>query len=191
MLKERLVEIFKCLADPARLRMIGLMVEEPRCGKELASELELAPATVSHHLRRLQHAGLVRERREGVYVFYELDHQALRDAVQTVANRKQASELAAPPGLEKEKRKVLDSFFDGERLLRIPAQRRKKEIVFEEILRRLPRREVYSERELSRMLERFHPDFCTIRREFIMGRYMERDRQRYRLAARGREVVAG
>jgi hypothetical protein len=98
-------------------------------------------------------------------------------------------ELAAPPGLAKEKRKVLETFFDGDRLLRIPAQRSKKEIVFEEILRRLPRREVYTERELSRMLERFHDDFCTIRRELIMGRYMERDRQRYKLAARGRSVV--
>ena len=77
MLNERLVEIFKCLADPARLRIIGLMVEEPRCGQELAGELKLAPATVSHHLRRLQQAGLLRERRDGVYVFYELDHQAL------------------------------------------------------------------------------------------------------------------
>ena len=189
MLNERLVEIFKCLADPARLRIIGLMVEEPRCGRELAAELSLAPATVSHHLRKLQQAGLVRERREGVYVFYELDQQPLREAVQTVANPKKAVELAAPAELEKDERKVLESFFDGDRLLRIPAQRRKKEIVFEEILRRLPRREVYTERELSRMLEHFHEDFCTIRRELIMGRYMERDRQRYRLAARGRALV--
>jgi biotin operon repressor len=188
---ERLVEIFKCLADPTRLRIIGLIVEEPRCGQELASELRLAPATVSHHLRRLQQAGLLRERRDGVYVLYELDHEALRDAVQTVASREKVIELAAPPGLAKEKRKVLETFFDGDRLLRIPAQRRKKEIVFEEILRRLPRRDVYTERELSRMLERFHDDFCTIRREFIMGRYMERDRQRYRLAARGHSVVYG
>jgi biotin operon repressor len=191
MSNERLVEIFKCLADPARLRIVGLMVEAPRCGQELASELKLAPATVSHHLRRLQKAGLLRERREGAYVFYVLDHQPLRDAVQTIADPKKVSELAAPEGLAKEQRKVLEAFFDGERLLRIPAQRRKKEIVFEEILRRLPRRDVYTERELSQMLERFHDDFCTIRRELIMGRYMERDRQRYRLAARGRAVVEG
>jgi biotin operon repressor len=190
-LNERLVAIFKCLADPARLRIIGMVVDEARCGQELASELKLAPATVSHHLRRLQQAGLVSERREGAYVFYELDHQVLRDAVQTVADRKKVVELAAPPGLAKEKRKVLEAFFDGDRLLRIPAQRSKKEIVFEEILRRLPRRDVYTERDLSRMLERIHPDFCTIRRELIMGRYMERDRQRYRLAARGRAVVEG
>jgi hypothetical protein len=191
MLNGRLVEIFKCLADPARLRIIGLMVEEPRCGRELASVLELAPATISHHLRRLQQAGLLRERRDGPYVFYELDHQSLREAVQTVADRKKVVELAAPPSLDQDKRKVLETFFDGDRLLRIPAQRRKKEIVFEEILRRLPRRDVYTERELSEMLERFHPDFCTIRRELIMGRYMERDRQRYQLAARGRAVISG
>jgi hypothetical protein len=190
-LNEHLVEVFKCLADPARLRMIGLMVEEPRCGQELASELKLAPATISHHLRRLQKASLVRERRQGAYVFYELDHQALRQAVQTVADRKKVVELAAPAGLAREKRKVLESFFDGDRLIRIPAQRSKKEIVFEEILRRLPRRDVYGERELSRMLECFHPDFCTIRREFIMGRYMEREGQRYRLAPRGRAVIDG
>src|SRR5512145_2452936 len=107
MSNERVVEIFKCLADPARLRMIGLMVEEPRCGQELASELRLAPATVSHHLRRLQKAGVVRERREGAYVFYALDHDALRSAVQTVTNKKKAVELAAPEALESEQRKVL------------------------------------------------------------------------------------
>ena len=185
----RIVEIFKCLADPARLRMIGLMVDEGRCGQELASTLRLAPATVSHHLRRLQKAGLVRERRDGAYVFYALDHDALRDAMRTVTDRKKVVELATPDGLESEERKVLAVFFDGDRLLRIPAQRKKKEIVFEELLRRLPKREEYTERELSGMIERFHSDFCTIRRELIMGRYMERDQQRYRLAARGRAVV--
>jgi biotin operon repressor len=184
-----LVAIFKSLADPARLRIIGLLVDEGRCGKELAAELGLAPATVSHHLRRLQDAGLLRERREGAYVLYQLDHDALRAAVQSVADKKKVQRLAAPPGLDDEKRKVLEIFFDGDRLLRIPAQRRKKEIVFEEILRRLPQREVYSERELSRFIEGIHEDFCTIRRELVMGGYMERDRQRYRLAARGREVV--
>jgi hypothetical protein len=52
----------------------------------------------------------------------------------------------------------------------IPAQRREKEIVVEEILRRIPRQEVYTERELSEMIEAIHGDFYTIRRELIMGR---------------------
>ena len=35
-----------------------------------------------------------------------------------------------------------------------------------------------------------HDDFCTIRREFIMGRYMEREAGNYRLAPRGLAVVS-
>ena len=185
-----LVDVFKSLADPHRLRLIGLIVDEARCGRELAVELGLTPPTVSHHLRRLRRAGLLKVRRERPYVLYQLDHEALRDAVQAVADRRELPKLAAGPSLDREKRKVLETFFEGDRLRQIPAQRRKKEIVFEEILRRLPRRKVYRERDLNRMIEEIHPDFCTIRRELIMGRYMERDAQQYRLAERGQAVLA-
>jgi len=183
-----LVKIFKSLADPARLRMVALLVEEERCGQELAAELSLAPATVSHHLRRLREAGLLSERREPPYVYYQLDLAALRTAVQSVTDAKKITRLASV-GLDPDRRKVLETFFDGDRLTAIPAQRRKKEIVFEELLRRIPRREVYTERQLSSYIAELHDDFCTIRRELIMGRYMEREAGRYRLAARGRAVV--
>jgi DNA-binding HxlR family transcriptional regulator len=183
-----LVQIFKSLADPVRLRLIALIVEDERCGQELAAELSLAPATVSHHLRRLREAGLLRERAAPPYVYYRLDHAALRRAVLSVTDKKRVSKLATA-GLAADKRKVLETFFDGDRLTAIPAQRRKKEIVFEEILRRIPRRDIYAERELSDFIAEIHDDFCTIRRELIMGKYMERDRGRYRLAPRGRAVV--
>jgi hypothetical protein len=183
-----LVKIFKSLADPARLRMIGLLVQGERCGQELAAELSLSPPTVSHHLRRLRDAGLLRERREAPYVFYQFDQEALRTAVLSVTDEKKATKLATA-GLDTDRRKVLETFFDGDHLTAIPSQRRKKEIVFEEILRRIPRREVYTERQLSDYIAVIHGDFCTIRREFIMGRYMEREAGRYRLAPRGRAVV--
>ncbi len=183
-----LVTIFKSLADPARLRMVGLLVQGERCGQELAAELSLSTATVSHHLRRLRNAGLLRERREPPYVFYQFDQQALRAAVLSVTDEKKVSKLATA-GLDADRRKVLETFFDGDRLTAIPSQRRKKEIVFEELLRRLPRHEVYTERQLSNYIKAFHSDFCTIRRELIMGRYMEREAGRYRLAPRGQAVV--
>lgn len=185
-----LVKIFKSLADPARLQIVGLLVQGERCGQELAAELSLSPATVSHHLRRLRDAGLVRERRAAPYVFYSFDQDALRTAVQSVTDENKLTKLATA-GLDADKRKVLESFFDGERLTAIPSQRRKKEIVFEEVLRRIPRRDVYSERQLSSFIAAIHDDFCTIRREFIMGRYMERAAGKYRLAPRGRAVVDG
>jgi biotin operon repressor len=184
-----LVQTFKALADPTRLRMIGLMVDERRCGRELASELGVSAPTVSHHLQILRDAGLLSEMRENPYTFYKLDLSALQKQVMRVSDKREVQKLAAGEGLAEEKRQVLKNFFDGDRLKRIPAQRRKKEIVFEEILRRLPERDVYTERALSRMIEAIHSDFCTIRREFIMGKYMERDKGKYRLTARGRAAL--
>lgn len=185
-----LVQTFKALADPTRLRMIGLMVDEKRCGRELASELGVSAPTVSHHLQVLREAGLLTETRESPYTFYKLDLAALQGQVKQVADKRQVQKLAAGDGLDEEKRRVLSNFFDGDRLTRIPAQRRKKEIVFEEVLRRIPAREVYGERELSKMIEAIHDDFCTIRRELIMGKYMERQSGKYRLTTRGRAALA-
>ena len=61
--------------------------------------------------------------------------------------------------------------------------------VLEELLRRLPRRREYREPELNRFIEVVHPDYCTIRREWIMGRYMERKDGIYKLAERGRTAI--
>jgi len=184
-----LVRLFKGLADPTRLRMIAAMVDRPRCGQDLAAEVGVSPATVSHHLRVLTEAGLLRETRQAPYVFYQLDLEQLQDAVKAVSSPKRVRELATSAPVDDETRDVLRAFFDGPRLLSLPAQRRKKDIVLEEMLRRLPRRREYKEAELNRFIEVTHPDFCTVRREWSMGRYMERTAGVYKLAERGRAVV--
>ncbi len=185
-----LVRLFKGLADPTRLRMIAAMVDRARCGQDLAAEVGVSPATVSHHLRVLADAGLVVETRQPPYSFFQLDLDGLRDAVKAVSTPKRVRELATLAPVDDETRDVLRAFFDGPRLRALPAQRRKKEIVLEEVLRRLPRRREYREPELNRFIEAVHPDYCTIRREWIMGRYMERKDGTYRLAERGRAALA-
>ncbi|MFZ6182043.1 metalloregulator ArsR/SmtB family transcription factor [Nannocystis pusilla] len=189
--KPALVQLFKGLADPTRLRMIAAMVDRPRCGQDLAAEVGVTPATVSHHLRVLSEAGLLRETRQAPYTFYQLDIEALQGAVKAVSSPKRVRELATASPVDAETRDVLRAFFDGPRLRALPAQRRKKEIVLEEVLRRLPRRREYREAELNRFIEVVHPDFCTIRREWIMGCYMEREAGVYKLAPRGRTVIDG
>ena len=180
-----IVPVFRALSDPVRLRLVGLIAGGERCNAELAAELDVAPATVSHHLKVLRAAGLLRERKEAPFVHVALDDQALRRAVMVVADKKSTSKLTAGD----QRAKVLATFFEGEKVLALPTKRSKKNIVIEEILRRLPRAETYTERQLNRLITRHHEDFCTIRREFIMGRYMTRARGRYRLAERGRHVV--
>ncbi len=185
-----LVGLFKALADPTRLRMVGLIVAQERCGQELASLLRISPATVSHHLRLLRDADLLQEARHPPYTFYRLDLAKLQKALRQLSDRRRVRAFADDSGLPDEKRKVLQSFFDGPRLLRIPAQRRKREVILEEILRRLPRRREYREKELSRWIGAIHPDFCTLRREFVAGRYMSRERGVYSLTDKGRQVLA-
>ena len=188
---EQAATFFKVLSDPVRLRIVGLLAQEVCCGRELASVLRLGAPTVSHHLRLLREAGLVRVQRDPPYTWLELDLGRFRETLGELARPETVQQLADGPDLPSERRRVLRSFFEGRTLKEIPAQRRKKEIVFEEILRRLPRQEQYGERELSRMIEGFHPDFCTIRRELLMGRYMVRTRGVFRLTARGRAVMEG
>lgn len=186
---QAVVSFFKSLADERRLRIVGLLAEEPRCGRELATEIGVSPANITHHMRLLKSAGLVRERREKPYTIYSLDLSRLQKTLKSLAKREAVKQFALPEDLPQRERKVIETFFDGDKLKAIPAQRRKKEIVFEEILRRLPRRKTYPEKDLSEMLKAFHSDFCTIRREFIMGRYMTREAGVYELTDRGRAVL--
>jgi hypothetical protein len=151
----------------------------------------VSPATASHHLRVLADAGLVAETRQPPYSFYQLDLGGLRNALKAVSTPKRVRELATAAPVDDDTRDVLWAFFDGPRLLALPAQRRKKEIVLEEVLRRLPRRREYREPELNRFIEAVHPDFCAIRREWIMGDYMKRKDGVYTLAPRGKEAIGG
>jgi hypothetical protein len=187
---DELVALFKALADPTRLRLAALIVDRARCGQDLAAELGVSTGTVSHHLRVLREANLVRETRQPPFSFFALELSTLQQALRAVSSKKLVREIAVDDSRTADERKVLRTFFDGPRLTALPAQRKKKQMVLEEILRRIPRRKEYEERELSRYIETIFQDFCTVRREWIMGGYMAREAGIYRLTDRGREVIA-
>ena len=81
--------LFKALADPARVRIVNMLAtaDEDVCVCDLTPELGLSQPTVSHHLRKLAEAGLLRRRRQGTWAYYSLDRQALArlEAVTTFA----------------------------------------------------------------------------------------------------------
>lgn len=62
----------RALGAQPRLEIVRLLSAEPRSTQELAGMLGLSGAAVSRHLRQLLDAGLVRTRREGYYVLYEV-----------------------------------------------------------------------------------------------------------------------
>ncbi|WP_127145821.1 ArsR/SmtB family transcription factor [Pelagibacterium montanilacus] len=71
-----LSETFRLLGDPTRLRILFFCLPGPRSVGDIASSLDLSQTLVSHHLRLLRAARLVRSQRQSRQVFYELadDH---------------------------------------------------------------------------------------------------------------------
>ena len=86
---ERLVELFRALGHPARMRIVRLLAQRNSCiCGELVDELPLAQATVSQHLKVLKDAGIITGEVEGPSVCYCLAPGALaelRDAVGKLA----------------------------------------------------------------------------------------------------------
>jgi ArsR family transcriptional regulator, lead/cadmium/zinc/bismuth-responsive transcriptional repressor len=65
-----LADLFRLLGDPSRLRIVLACVDEPRAVGAIAESLGFSPSLVSHHLRLLRAARIVRSERQGKQVFY-------------------------------------------------------------------------------------------------------------------------
>jgi len=65
-------KVFKALADFTRLRILGLLSSREMCVCEVMVALDLTQPTASHHLRILENVGLVKDRKEGKWVFYSI-----------------------------------------------------------------------------------------------------------------------
>ncbi|MHA1536900.1 MAG: ArsR/SmtB family transcription factor [Alphaproteobacteria bacterium] len=78
-----LADTFRLMGDSSRLRIILLCLEGPAAVGDIADMLGLSPSLVSHHLRLLRAARIVRAERQGKHVFYDAadDHirHVLRD----------------------------------------------------------------------------------------------------------------
>lgn len=70
----------KALADPARLRLVSMLLASASqgcCTCDLTEPLGLSQPTVSHHLKKLAEAGIVTGERRGVWTFYRVVPGAL------------------------------------------------------------------------------------------------------------------
>lgn len=75
----RLAELFKLLGDPNRCRILYALLEAGElCVCDLAETVEVPESSVSHALRLLRTAGVVRNRRDGRMIYYSLDDSHVR-----------------------------------------------------------------------------------------------------------------
>ena len=85
---ERAIELFHALSDETRLEIIELLRKGERCVCELTDTLDAAQSRLSFHLRVLKDAGVVRDRKDGRWVHYELVPEAFEEIETLVAAMK-------------------------------------------------------------------------------------------------------
>jgi DNA-binding transcriptional ArsR family regulator len=75
------VEVLRMLADPTRLQLAGLLLDEERSVSELATALEKPVPGVSQHLAKMRMARLVTTRKDGTSVLYRIENGHVRQLV--------------------------------------------------------------------------------------------------------------
>jgi hypothetical protein len=177
---EQLLTFFKAMADANRLKIVGLLAQQPYTVEQLAALLELRASTISHHLMVLSEAGLVSARAESYYNVYHLEQAALESMAHGLLASETLPAAAAEVDRDAYDQMVLRNFSlpDGS-LKGIPAQRKKREAVLRHILKAFEPGRRYPEKEVVAILERYHKDTATLRREMIGYDMLHREHGEY------------
>lgn len=173
------IKLFKCLADKSRLQILKSLSLEDMYVERLAERLGLTPATISFHLKKLADVGAVTSYRNQYYVMYSLKKEVFLARILDII-QEESDEAAIQARRDEEYRqKVIDSFFEYGKLKSIPSQRKKERIILEEIAKAFEPGRIYTEREVNIIIADFHDDFCTIRRDMIAEKLMDRENGKY------------
>jgi DNA-binding transcriptional ArsR family regulator len=78
--------IFRALADPSRRAIFERLTRGEAAVKDLTARFDISQPAVSQHLAALRDAGLVRARREGRLVYYEVEPRGLRPLVDWISH---------------------------------------------------------------------------------------------------------
>jgi ArsR family transcriptional regulator len=95
---ERLAELCHALSDPTRLHIMHLLRQGRRCVCDLTETMDAAQSRLSFHLKTLRDAGLVSDRREGRWVYYEIRAAALEEVSTALAALKPLPNAKAGSG---------------------------------------------------------------------------------------------
>ncbi|TKS63320.1 MAG: transcriptional regulator [Nitrospira sp.] len=79
------VTLFHALSDETRLALLEQLIEGEQCVCELTDAMKATQSRLSFHLKVLKDAGFIRDRREGRWMYYSIDPDAVEE-LETVVN---------------------------------------------------------------------------------------------------------
>lgn len=179
---ERIVNFHKVMGDKTRIRIISLLKAGPLHGQAIAGKLGLRPPTISHHLAKLKEIDIVYQRRDKNTIYFYLNKDKLRKMALEIIRIGDEGMVENFDITDEEKSNIIRNFIDDTgKLTALPAQRKKKLVLLEYMLRGLEHGKLYKEIEINEHIKQYYQDFATIRREFVMGHFMYRQNNMYEL----------
>jgi predicted transcriptional regulator len=173
---DEMLQYFKALADANRLKIIGLLSQQPCTVEQLAALLGLSKSTTSHHLAYLAKANLVEARADGHYFFYSLCTETLEKMSKKLLQRDSLPTLADSVDMEAYDRKVLQTFTDSEgRIIAFPSQLKKYQVLLKYVVKAFEPGVRYSEKQVNEILSRFNEDTADLRRGLVEFKFMARE----------------
>ncbi len=175
-MSDEIITFFKVFADANRLKIVGLLAQQPYSVEELAALLDLKASTVSHHLARLAQIGLVSAKTESYYSVYQLDEKALQNKSRNLFSQENLAASVVDVDADAYDNKVIKDYVrkDGS-LKTIPAQRKKLEAVLRHVVKVFEVNKRYSEKKVNEMLSQYHEDTASLRRELVGYGLMKRE----------------
>lgn len=177
----KIVNFHKTIGDKTRIQIIALLKDGPLHGQALAGKLGLTPPTISYHITKLREIDVIYQRRNKNTIYFHLNEKKLAYMAEAILRIGDEKEMSPYKVEEKEKITVINNFFQEGKLKNIPAQRKKKLIVLEYLVKDLQKGRTYQEKEINEYIQQFHEDFATIKREFVMCDFMTRENGEYEL----------
>ena len=83
-----LQKTMKALSDPVRREILGLLKEGRMAAGDIAGHFDITDAAISRHLSVLKEAGLIRDTREGKYIYYDLNASVLEEILWWISDLK-------------------------------------------------------------------------------------------------------
>lgn len=79
----------RALSDPIRREILGMLKSGRMSAGDIVAHFEVTGASISRHLSVLKEADLIRDEREGKFIFYELNTSVLEDIMLWITNLKE------------------------------------------------------------------------------------------------------
>ena len=89
-----LQKTMKALSDPVRREILTLLKDGRKAAGDIAGHFDISDAAVSRHLSVLKEAGLIRDTREGKFIYYDLNASVLEEILLWISDLKGESDNA-------------------------------------------------------------------------------------------------